>query len=275
MATGNFPQYWHLPSLSALRDFDEALDYGQRAMMEVEDQCRRGNIDSFRRDQLLFQLERWMQEAVRYCSTSMKVAPRIGTPGPMNIKITGLSPSWKSALWDLPKLPPKPKPLPIETTWGEIIAFRVWRVRPDDAMLISSYTDHVWKPGDTMQAHAPVADFDDPHGREKTGVHGWKSVFEVVGYSQHLLTPEYSIKRDRYENGNTIVIGRVKLWGDVVEHQRGYRAEFAKIVSLDDCQTPGDAGPQYRETYERDPRGELLARLQASYFPRPEAKPHG
>jgi len=34
--------------------------------------------------------------------------------------------------------------------------------------------------------------------------------------------------------GDDIIIGKVKLWGDVVEHEHGYRAEFAKIVSLDE-----------------------------------------
>jgi hypothetical protein len=30
-------------------------------------------------------------------------------------------------------------------------------------------------------------------------------------------------------------MGRVKLWGDIVEHERGYRAEFAKITAIDAC----------------------------------------
>ncbi len=31
----------------------------------------------------------------------------------------------------------------------------------------------------------------------------------------------------------TLLFGKVKIWGEVVEHQAGYRSEFAKIVSLD------------------------------------------
>jgi hypothetical protein len=30
-----------------------------------------------------------------------------------------------------------------------------------------------------------------------------------------------------------LVFGKVKIWGEVVEHERGYRSEFAKILSLD------------------------------------------
>ena len=29
------------------------------------------------------------------------------------------------------------------------------------------------------------------------------------------------------------MFGRVKLWGEVVEHEWGYRSQFARIISLD------------------------------------------
>ena len=35
----------------------------------------------------------------------------------------------------------------------------------------------------------------------------------------------------------TLVRGTIKMWGEVVEHDTGYRAEFAKIVSLDEVAT--------------------------------------
>src|SRR5262249_54717968 len=31
----------------------------------------------------------------------------------------------------------------------------------------------------------------------------------------------------------SLLFGRVKIWGEVVEHEWGYRSEFGKIVSLD------------------------------------------
>jgi len=30
-----------------------------------------------------------------------------------------------------------------------------------------------------------------------------------------------------------ILFGKIKIWGEIVEHEAGYRSEFAKIVSLD------------------------------------------
>jgi hypothetical protein len=32
---------------------------------------------------------------------------------------------------------------------------------------------------------------------------------------------------------SVFVFGKVKIWGEVVEHEWGYRSEFARIVSLD------------------------------------------
>ena len=29
------------------------------------------------------------------------------------------------------------------------------------------------------------------------------------------------------------LFGKVKIWGEIVEHEAGYRSEFGKIVSLD------------------------------------------
>ena len=30
-----------------------------------------------------------------------------------------------------------------------------------------------------------------------------------------------------------VLFGKIKIWGEIVEHEDGYRSEFAKIVSLD------------------------------------------
>jgi hypothetical protein len=45
--------------------------------------------------------------------------------------------------------------------------------------------------------------------------------------------------RCRHDYGYTqgrqgiLLFGRVKIWGEVIEHQAGYRSEFARIVNLD------------------------------------------
>lgn len=50
------------------------------------------------------------------------------------------------------------------------------------------------------------------------GVHAWKTLDGAKEYAGGIME---------------VVIGRVELWGEVVEHERGYRAEFAAIKSLD------------------------------------------
>jgi hypothetical protein len=38
----------------------------------------------------------------------------------------------------------------------------------------------------------------------------------------------------RHAVGNgPLLFGKVKIWGEVVEHERGYRSQFARIISLD------------------------------------------
>lgn len=49
------------------------------------------------------------------------------------------------------------------------------------------------------------------------------------------------------------VVGRVEIWGEVVEHERGYRAEYARVVAIDRVYSPL-GGRKYllrrlRETY--------------------------
>ncbi len=58
----------------------------------------------------------------------------------------------------------------------------------------------------------------DPGDYDKVGVYAWKTKRAALEQMAH------------YEGG---IVGRVALWGEVVEHERGYRAEFGKVVSLD------------------------------------------
>jgi hypothetical protein len=101
---------------------------------------------------------------------------------------------------------------------GEIIAYRAWRVivpglfRNGDDRLHSVYMrDYVWHP-------------DEPaSGDVKT--HGIYSFRIVIRSGDEYA---YNPARD-----GPLLFGKVKIWGEVVEHETGYRSEFARIVSLD------------------------------------------
>lgn len=107
---------------------------------------------------------------------------------------------------------PTPQPDPIENAGirtGEIIAYRCWELR--DGLLRSMYADFTWFPGVIERAHK----VDEHWG---TGLHAFKT-----------------LERGREEYRLADVWGEVALWGDVIEHEHGYRAEFAvvrRIISV-------------------------------------------
>src|SRR6266480_7487683 len=101
---------------------------------------------------------------------------------------------------------------------GEIIAYRAWRViepscsRPGDDRLHSVFVrDYVWP-------------LDEPaSGDVRThGIYSFRDVIcsrEEYGYSPL--------------GSGQLLFGKVKIWGEIVEHEAGYRSQFGKIVSLD------------------------------------------
>jgi hypothetical protein len=96
---------------------------------------------------------------------------------------------------------------------GEVVAYRCWRLH-DDGFLHSVYQeDFVWKPGETVEGDAAGGD----------GVHGFKDRLAMGSYGYG------------YAGRSSIVVtGTVDLWGEVYEHERGYRASKAAIASIDD-----------------------------------------
>src|SRR5262245_7701713 len=101
---------------------------------------------------------------------------------------------------------------------GEIIAYRAWRAvgpgwlqRRDDRLHSILMSDYVWHP-------------DQPaSGDVRTqGIYSFRKIIKSMadyGYDSVMRGP--------------ILFGKIKIWGEIVEHEAGYRSEFAKIVSLD------------------------------------------
>ena len=74
-----------------------------------------------------------------------------------------------------------------EQTFGEITAFRVWRINQQTGLLTSSFkTEHQWLPGKVLEAHAKPQPHDS-NDWSKVGIHAWKSVFEVAEYAKAFL----------------------------------------------------------------------------------------
>ncbi len=94
---------------------------------------------------------------------------------------------------------------------GEIIAWRAWHIRNDGELWSVVATDKSWSPDQPMRG--------DPAG----------------GYGIHAYKGPHGPVLDSYvtRGGDTLwVIGEVALWGDIIEHTEGYRAEFARVHSL-------------------------------------------
>jgi|SRR6516164_6359958 hypothetical protein len=99
---------------------------------------------------------------------------------------------------------------------GEIIAYRAWRVivpslywSGDDFLHSVQMRDYIWLP-------------DKPaSGDVKThGVYSFRHTIRSMG--------EYG-----YNARGVLLFGKVKIWGEIVEHEAGYRSQFGKIISLD------------------------------------------
>lgn len=97
-----------------------------------------------------------------------------------------------------------------------IVAYRTWRVE-NEGRLRSLYADKlsddwaVWQPGEPY--HAVCRRHDAPHRDCSCGVYAVKDLSNVATTSAIW---------------STLVVGEVALWGRIVEHERGYRAQYAR-----------------------------------------------
>lgn len=94
---------------------------------------------------------------------------------------------------------------------GEVTGYRCWMLNHETGLLHSSvYVDYVWHPDKIAEG-----DPSKPH----EGVYAYKSILDLHNYGTS----------DRHH-----VSGRVDMWGEVYEHERGYRAQYASISWIDD-----------------------------------------
>lgn len=90
---------------------------------------------------------------------------------------------------------------------GEIEAFRCWRVLGD---YLASVNGVIWLPDAPMTG-------EDVDLHNYNGVHAFKTMEQL------------ELNYGSYEG---FAVGRVKLWGTIVEHETGYRAQYARPVSI-------------------------------------------
>lgn len=116
---------------------------------------------------------------------------------------------------------PSEESKPIESAGiraGEVTGYRAWRVA--HGRLFSMYMEDCQWPTNTPLRAERMTD-------HKNGIHAFKYLGEVEHYVREWL--DYRI----FECHTPMVMGTVDLWGSVVEHERGWRGEFAAVRSLD------------------------------------------
>lgn len=110
---------------------------------------------------------------------------------------------------------PAPEPPPHEgIRAGEVIGYRCWQVI--DGRLCSVAVNTPWYPNGPMKA----SDGDLDRG---VGVFAYNS-------EKALMTDGTGY----WCSGNvsTFALGTVEMWGEIVEHEKGYRAEYAAVASI-------------------------------------------
>lgn len=115
---------------------------------------------------------------------------------------------------------------------GEIIGHRLWWVVQQDGVpWLRSLAHHfLWIPGEPVKGNIReiVASHLVTHHNyiERKNIWGGVYSYPTSGH----LSKEIAFWRG-FACG-PLVLGTVKLWGEVVEHKEGYRAEYAKVHSL-------------------------------------------
>ena len=94
----------------------------------------------------------------------------------------------------------------------DLIGWRIWRLR-EDGHLWSYAIDHVWLPGYSTTGK--------PGDHDHAGVWAFKDRQRAIQKAA-----------DHWGTG-PFVYGSVRLWGTVVEHSEGFRAENARIISIE------------------------------------------
>lgn len=126
---------------------------------------------------------------------------------------------------------------------GEIIAYRVWDIRDEILEAIASHFQ--WLP------NTPV----DGDVRAGQGVHCFKTMASARRKAESM---ELCLGIIRVP----LAVGSVEIWGEIVEHEHGYRAQYASIRSIDDI-----VGQRTFFGRKRYPR--LLRLLRQKYLPTP------
>jgi hypothetical protein len=111
------------------------------------------------------------------------------------------------------------QPLPKSEQDYAIIGHRIWRIVMVGKIALLESVSHpvFWPVGEPMTAHKLKSRQSDASSDPHTGIHAF----------DRQRTPEQYLKDYGVTDKTNLVRGTVLLWGRVIQHEHGYRAEFA------------------------------------------------
>jgi hypothetical protein len=101
--------------------------------------------------------------------------------------------------------------------------YRVWTVQHAKLRSIASLYD--WTPGPNTAFH-PYVNTDDhlaPKPDCTCGLYFWSTLDEALGFA--CVAAKWAMSLP-------IVVGQVEVWGRIIEHEKGLRAQYAQVVRL-------------------------------------------
>lgn len=136
--------------------------------------------------------------------------------------------------------PPAPPDLPyVGIRSGEITAYRGWVVVDElKGPTLCSLAHHfLWQPNATIEGNLNELVNKSVSNPIFGGVYAFREfdgLNKEIEDVSHRLWP--CVRLDNFDEPHTwlgFAYGTVKLWGEVIEHELGYRASFAKLTSID------------------------------------------
>ena len=101
---------------------------------------------------------------------------------------------------------------------GEIIGWRFWKLC--NGLLYSVFASYTWRPGVFERSSCKQCEFKNLVLRDNLGYHAFRD--------KEQAERETSIHARWWP----CVIGSVAMWGEVIEHQHGWRSEYAAVRSI-------------------------------------------
>jgi hypothetical protein len=93
---------------------------------------------------------------------------------------------------------------------GEIIGWRVWKLF--NGLLHSTIVAYTWRPGVFERSEA------------KEG--------GPCNFGYHAFRDKEQAEREAATHWSPIVVGSIAMWGEVIEHEYGWRSEYAAVRSI-------------------------------------------